>query len=73
MTEEIQDLASFNGGTLHSQGSTYTITNNSIQTRELIVVIPTNSNQNDIDTIVGLQDYASQQGVSLRIEQYGES
>ncbi len=73
VTEEIQDLASFNGGTLHSQGSTYTITNNSIQTRELIVVIPTNSNQNDIDTIVGLQDYASQQGVSLRIEQYGES
>ena len=70
---QIDSLASFEGADVNINGTNYSIGSDDIDSRRLVVVVPSNSPAAGLDTINSLQDYAEDNGVELVITTYGES
>ena len=71
--EQIDQLSSFNGADVTINGSRYAVNGDSINRRDLIVVIPEDSPEVNRQTVNALSGYASSMGVNLIIEEYGSS
>ncbi len=71
--EEIDSLASFEGADVNIGGTTYNISDSDIEDRRLVVVIPSNSPEDTVQYIQGLESYAEANGVELVITTYGTS
>lgn len=69
--QEITELSEFTGGSSVYNGFTYSISEEEICTKTLIIVIPANSDMNSINIIEGLRNQANMANVDLVIEQYG--
>ena len=71
--EQIDELAGFDGADVTINGTSYNIDGSSIDSRRLVVVIPSNSPEASVDTISSLQGYAEANGVELIVDTYGNS
>ena len=71
--EEIDSLASFEGADVNIGGTSYNISDSDIEDRRLVVVIPSNSPEDTVQYIQGLEGYAEANGVELVITTYGTS
>ncbi|MCR5528532.1 MAG: hypothetical protein K6F49_04855 [Saccharofermentans sp.] len=73
VTEEIDSLASFNGADVNIGGTSYNISASDIDSRRLVIVIPSNSPEDGVRYIEDLEDYAEANNVELVITTYGTS
>jgi hypothetical protein len=70
---EIDELAGFNGADVTIDGSVYSVSESDIESRRLVVVIPSNSSEETVSSIRALESYAESCGVDLEIASYGTS
>lgn len=73
VTEEIDSLASFNGADVNIGGTSYNISASDIDSRRLVIVIPSNSPEDGVRYIEDLEGYAEANNVELVITTYGTS
>ena len=73
ITEQIEQLAGFNGADVQISGTRYVVDGNKITSRVLIVVIPEDSPENTRLAVSSLTEYAAIRGVELRIVEDGTS
>ena len=73
ITEEIDELSAFDGASVNISGNNYTVDGEDINRRDLIIVIPENSPQENTDIIYGLEDYAAANNVNIVLQQNGTS
>jgi len=71
ITENIDELSSFTGAQKEISGQTYSVSG--IISRKLIVVIPENSSDASKLAVKAYTSYAALKGVSLVVEEYGQS
>ena len=73
VTQEIEQLAAFDGADVQINGTRYVIYGENIRQRTLIVVIPEDSPEATRSSIYSMSVYAASRGVDLQIEEYGSS
>ena len=73
ITEQIEQLAGFNGADVQISGNRYVVDGNSINSRVLIVVIPEDSPESTQIAVSSMTEYAALRGVELRIVEDGTS
>jgi len=73
VTEEIDDLAGFDGASVIRNGECYQVSSDEIVTRNLVIYVPENSSQSDLSYINSLEEYATANGVDLEVRAYGNS
>lgn len=73
VTEHINNLAGFQGGSSVYNGTEYSISESEIRERTLLIVIPGNSPSDRQECLENLRNYAENHGVTLQIETYAES
>lgn len=73
VTQQIDQIASFDGADVQINGTRYTVNGNDIDQRTLIVVIPEDSPESGRAAVYSLQEYAALSGVQLQIEEDGAS
>lgn len=73
VTEQIDELARFNGADVMINGSRYVVYGENIRQRTLIVVIPEDSPEANRAAIYSMSAYASASGVELQIVEDGTS
>jgi len=67
----IDDLYGFGGADTKINGTQYKI--DSINTKNLIVVIPSNADENAKNTVYSMGYYAASKGITMTVEEYGTS
>ncbi len=70
---DIDELASFDGADVNIDGQNYSISGDEIYQRRYILVIPENSPEDRAELVRNMSEYASERGVELCVEEYGES
>ena len=73
LTEQIDQLASFDGADVQIDGERYVVYGDSIRERILTVVIPEDSPDSGSSAVYSMQGYAASRGVELRIIRDGNS
>ena len=73
LTEQIDELAGFNGADVQIDGERYVVYGDSIRQRILTVVIPEDSPDTGVSTVYSMREYASLRGIDLRVVQDGNS
>lgn len=73
VTEQIDQLAVFNGADVMIDGSRYVVYGDSIRQRTLIVVIPEDSPDNTRNAVYSMVTYAAAAGVELQVIEDGAS
>ena len=73
LTEQIDELANFNGADVQIDGDRYVVYGDSIRQRILTVVIPEDSPEIGVSTVYSMQEYASLRGIDLQVVQDGNS
>ena len=73
LTEQIDELANFNGADVQIDGERYVVYGDSIRQRILTVVIPEDSPEIGVSTVYSMQEYASLRGIDLNVVQDGNS
>ena len=69
--DNIDDLYGFGGADTKINGTQYTI--DSIYQKSLVVVIPSNSDENAKNTVYSIGYYAASKGICMTVEEYGTS
>lgn len=73
LTEQIDQLAGFNGADVRINGERYVVYGDSIRQRMLTVVIPEDSPESGVNAVYSMQNYALSRGVDLQIVRDGLS
>lgn len=71
ITEEIEQLAAFDGADVQISGSRYVVNGSDITQRTLIVVIPEDSPESGRSAINSLTEYANVRGIELQVVEDG--
>ena len=71
LTEQIDQLADFNGADVQINGERYVVYGDSIRQRVLTVVIPEDSPETGLSAVYSMQNYAASRGVEMQIVQSG--
>lgn len=73
VTQQIDELAGFNGADVMIDGSRYVVYGDSIRQRTLIVVIPEDSPESSRNAVYSMVGYAASAGVELQVIEDGSS